>query len=63
MYANTYWSKFSDKNFKYKGGDTPLNQAARKGHLDVCRYIMQQSSDKNHKTEDSNTLLHLTAIN
>ena len=53
---------FSDKNPATEAkGWTPLHCAAKSGHLDVCKLIMDYLVDKNPKDKHGTTPLHFAA--
>ena len=50
-----------DKNPKDGNGWTPLHSAAKGGHLEVCKFILENVEDKNLKKDDGGTPLHSVA--
>ena len=44
-------------------GDTPLHFAAEKGHLKICKQIIEKISAKNPENDNGWTPLHLAAQN
>ena len=54
--------KHDNKNPKNSWIDTPLHFAASKGHLKICKYIVDKVEDKNPKCINGRTPLHYAAI-
>ena len=42
-------------------GQTPLHRAARSGHLDICKILLENIMDKNPITNNGWTPLHYAA--
>ena len=55
--------KIVNKNPRDKCGMTPLHMAAQKGHLEVCKMIMECLEDKNPIDRLGETPLHFAAKN
>ena len=56
--------KNEDKNPGFNSGITPLHYGAKHGHLDVCKYIMENIEEKNPRCSVSGlTPLHYAAYN
>ena len=51
--------KVVDKNPANTTGITPLHLAASKGHLDVCKFIINTIDDKQPRTSNGRTPLDL----
>ena len=51
-----------DKNPKTSLGITPLHEAAKNGHLSVCRLIVENIDDKNPKNNFGVTPLLMAAF-
>ena len=51
----------NDKNPEDADGYTPLHHAARYGHVELCRLIMDEIEDIFPKTKDKTTPLHLAS--
>lgn len=56
--------KFEDKNPPNSFGDTPLLSAVKSGHLDICKYIIDnvEENKKNPAKKIGFTPLHYAAI-
>ena len=54
--------KHDNKNPKNSWKETPLHFAASKGHLKICKYIVDKVEDKNPKNILGRTPLHYAAI-
>ena len=54
---------FKDEDINPKNKDmlTPLHSAAHKGHLKICKLIINQVRDKNPRDIDGHTPLHVAA--
>jgi len=50
-----------DKNPATNDGKTPLHMAARRGHLDFCRVMLENVQDKNPADNHGLTPLHVAA--
>ena len=53
-------SNAKDKNLPnpLDDGFTPLHEAAKAGHLDICKLITENLEDKNPPDDDGWTVLH-----
>ena len=47
--------------FKSESNLTPLHLAARKGHLEVCKILLENNVDKNPRNINEYTPLHFAA--
>jgi hypothetical protein len=55
--------KFKNINLANNNGETPLHSAAKSGHLDICKFILENLEvDKNPKDNVGFTPLHYAAI-
>ena len=52
-------NKICPANPTYGIGWTPLHEAARRGHTDICRLIMEEVEDKNPESSNGKTPMHL----
>ena len=56
-------SRIPNPNAKDSDGSTPLHWAARSGHVEVVRCLVEGGADKNVVTSNGSTPLHLAADN
>ena len=62
--TNFFLKTYNDKNPKSKSGITPLHNAAREGHVQVCKLILEFGlKEKNPSEVDGKTPLHWAAEN
>ena len=51
-----------DKNPKGHNGETPLHLATQKGHLGICKFMIENVHDKHPADNDGDTPLHLAVL-
>ena len=54
---------FEDKNPRDNDGDTPLKNAAQKGHVELGHFILKNVTEKNPANNDGVTPLYSAAAN